>query len=269
MLPIDPFAQQIIRYYGCSVRVEDYQATIPRTNVYTSSGTHVGAGSISIPPEIQTAINARIFSPGGLVTPSCLTGNCSFSQPYSTVGFCGGCNDVTGDLRFKSTSSVNPSHDLIYDGSYLSYLPSSSNINSTGALPASLEGASAGETAWNVATMNSTNAGHMELIVARNPSLRDPTNQEQSDILDETCQSGNETWPCLGYGAASCPINVCVRTYEASISAGDFQETWILYSDGGIWNAAGSFDYQFDSGYYLAIIDTHCLTTFEKTSLAA
>ena len=70
MLAIDPFAQQIIRYYDCNVPIQGQVATIPRTNFYTSSGTHVGAGQVSIPPEIQTVIMRVFFHRAGLLLPA-------------------------------------------------------------------------------------------------------------------------------------------------------------------------------------------------------
>lgn len=223
MLIIDPFAQQIIRYYGCTFPVQGERATIPRTNLYISQGSHVGAGLINIPPELQSAINAGIFSPGGGVTPSCPTGNCSFAQPYSTIGYCGGCSDVTNDLKFiikHGNNTMLEQESGLADGTVVSYLPSGTSINSSGDLT-TREG-TVGSGVWNLATMNFTfgtrlqgNAQEeelMELIVAKQPYLRDPVSAPQSYILNETCQSGNDTWQCKGYGAASCTVHPCVRT---------------------------------------------------------
>ncbi len=225
MLVIDPFAQQIIRYYGCDLVVQGQEATIPRTNLYISDGTHIGAGLINIPPELQSAINAGIFSPGGGVTPSCLTGNCSFTQPYSTIGYCGGCKDITDDLKFifenASTSDSGVASGFSRSAeSIVSYLPSGTSINSTGTLTTN-EG-TASNSVWNLATMNSTFAmqsvqgngqgNELEIIVAQNPYFRDPVNAPLSSTLNETCQSGNDTWQCKGYGAASCTMYPCVRT---------------------------------------------------------
>lgn len=213
MLVIDPFAQQIIRYYGCSLPVQGQQATIPRTNLYISDGTHVGAGLINIPPELQSAINAGIFSPGGGVTPSCPTGNCSFPRPYTTIGYCGGCTDLTNDLQFdfKNSSTAN-SHEGYPEmaASLVSYLPSGTSINSSN------EG-TAGNGVWNLAIMNYTmdmqsTQPQIQFIIAKNPYLRNPVSYRQSSTLDETCQSGDDTWQCKGYGAAGCTIYPCVRS---------------------------------------------------------
>ena len=43
-LAIDPFAQQVVRYYQCSVPMVKVNATIPTTNVYQEMGYHLGAG---------------------------------------------------------------------------------------------------------------------------------------------------------------------------------------------------------------------------------
>jgi len=226
MLVIDPFAQQIIHYYGCSLAVQGQQATIPRTNFYVSGGTHIGAGAINIPPTLQSAINAGIFSPGGSVTPSCPTGNCTFMGQYSTVGYCGGCRDVTDDLKFIFN---NASSKYLGNGggftesleSFVSYLPSGTFVNSTGTIAPN--GATSDVSMCNLATMNHTysvptverNQGHgdvMELIVGRNPHFRDPVSAAHSSALNKTCQPDDDTWQCKGYGAASCIIQPCVRT---------------------------------------------------------
>src|ERR1700722_1247294 len=40
-LAIDPFAQQVVRYYQCSIPIPKVNATIPRTNVYQEMGFHL------------------------------------------------------------------------------------------------------------------------------------------------------------------------------------------------------------------------------------
>lgn len=277
MLIIDPFAQQIIRYYDCSLSIHGHQATIPRTNLHVSDGTHIGAAQISIPAGIQSAINAGIFSPGGFVTPSCQTGNCSFIQSYSTVGYCGRCTDITNELRFSFTNTtieyVGSESDSFTSVSVLSYLPSGTSVNSSNTF--SPESGAIGNDVWNLATMNHiTNCQNqseqdcMEIIVAKNPTLRDPASGPQSDALSSTCQSGNNTWLCQGYGAASCTLNPCVRTYEASLSSGNFEEISLADTgDGEIW---GEQELSGISGRtYLATIDTECITPLEKSSLAS
>lgn len=62
-----------------------------------------------------------------------------------------------------------------------------------------------------------------------------------------------DDWRCQGYGAATCEVWPCVRSYNASMASGKFEETlistlsnWSYYEGGGI--------------YYLATVDTECLS---------
>lgn len=149
----DPFAQQIIRYYSCTLISDDYSSNVPRTNLYVfpsyygspGGSNHLGFGGISIDPELRSAINSGIFSPGSHVAPNCLTGSCSLLQPYSTVGYCGRFTDITITLKFRyeNGSSLGPRSIPFDEGSgstsgsssahssILSYLPSGTSINSS------------------------------------------------------------------------------------------------------------------------------------------
>lgn len=69
------------------------------------NGAHNGAGSMTVTPGMQSAINAGVFAPGNMVTPQCLTemredlrlkpqklgaraqwdGNCHVAQPLQRM----------------------------------------------------------------------------------------------------------------------------------------------------------------------------------------
>ncbi|KAI9741138.1 MAG: hypothetical protein M1834_002851 [Cirrosporium novae-zelandiae] len=59
-LAIDPFAQQVIRYYTCDQQLgggsSSSAASIPRTNYYSIGGGHIGAGETSLDLSMQKAI---------------------------------------------------------------------------------------------------------------------------------------------------------------------------------------------------------------------
>ncbi|KAF7510845.1 hypothetical protein GJ744_005945 [Endocarpon pusillum] len=107
VVAIDPFAQQIVRYYVCSVAVDGVQAAVPRTNLYRSNGIAIGSHIVPIQPPEQDSINAGIFSPGGVVRYECLTGNCTFPLKYNTAGYCSICEDVTHLLMFANKTTNN------------------------------------------------------------------------------------------------------------------------------------------------------------------
>ncbi len=89
-LATDPFAQQIIRYYDCSIAVANATTTpsIPRTNYYLQpQGVHTGAGLQTLNKNIMKSILEGIFAPVGPPDPYCTTGNCTWANEFSTVAW--------------------------------------------------------------------------------------------------------------------------------------------------------------------------------------
>ena len=102
VLAIDPFAQQIIHYSDCSVPMEGFQATIPRTNVYLRRVTQERNTTEGGSPGLRAAINADVTSANGIISPVCITGTCTFLKEYGTVAYCSSCTDITEDLIVQS-----------------------------------------------------------------------------------------------------------------------------------------------------------------------
>ena len=281
MLAIDPFAQQIIRYHTCVVDVDgtSAKANIPRTNYFVSGGGHIGPGEVEIGPDIQSAINTGIFAPGNLVTPLCSTGNCSFPHEYDTLGYCGGCADMTGYLKFveQNDSSGNEGQSAA-KGSIVSSLPSGLSINSTNpdaVQPSTINHFAGGNGRnYNLAVMGTTSFlgdGNPELsqmaefILAKSPYTQH--SKDQSPLFNDTCQNGNSSWYCLGYGAARCTLNPCIRTYTASIESGAFRENLVSQTeDTNIWASTRVND---TNDYDFATIDTKCISPAEHSRLFA
>ena len=251
MLAVDPFTQQTIRYYNCSRSIHGYKATIPRTNVYKdiTGDSHIGA--VNIDPGLQDAINSGIYSPGGHVTPDCATGNCSFSQPYNTLAYCGSCTDLTDQVKFNTSPSIEPDIKTA-----MVYLPSGTHINtSTPDISQYV----------NIATMNtSTVEDGVEFLFLPNPAAIPGvlTNEPNKALysMNSTCNSENGDRNCKGYGAASCTIKPCVRTYTGAVYAGFFDEKWVAESTMDIWSPLlDNYDH-----LYLGSIDTECISLPER-----
>jgi Protein of unknown function (DUF3176) len=105
-LIIDPFAQQVISTYDCNILAESGRATIPRTNNFSERGKHIGAATGTVSLEMQRAINAGIFNPGGNIAFDCPTGNCTFPSEYHTIAYCSECNDTTNRLSINEASNL-------------------------------------------------------------------------------------------------------------------------------------------------------------------
>ena len=261
VLAVYPFAQQVVRYHGCSMPVENQVATIPRTNSFESGG------DAPIDEQLQTAMIAVIFSPGQMVTTTCLSGNCTFNKPYSTVGYCGGCEDITPSLtvEFHTYYSESLGQNISFrslslpSGIFVDYKPVSEDDV--------------------FATMKPINHGPDDLLEANDVRkvLRTTTEiivaetfpaLSHSAAFNDTCRGRNSSWSCLGYGAASCSLYPCVRDYAGAILQGDFEESLVSKSDETVWQISG---YQADDGVHsiLATIHTRCITKEEKDLLVA
>ena len=235
MLAIDPFAQLIIQYYDCTLPIHNFIATIPRTNLYCMdySDSFSALGS---------AVDTGMFSPGGLVSASCQTGNCSFPHPYATVGYCSGCFNVTEELKLNRSSLYSNR-----TGPFV-YLPSGTSMNSSEVITATLQSAD-DEPGTTVAELISQTTDHAFSM--------------------DTCQNGINLRNCAGYSALRCKIGACVRSYTATILTGNLQESLI---DDGQYNGLEKSSVVWGRGPWptnqsLATIDTNCVSDVERNTL--
>lgn len=251
VLTVDPFAQQIIRYYDCSVPLAGDQAAVPRTNMFLGGGAHSGAFTETITAPLQAAINAGIFSPGGLA-PKCTTGNCSIEQEYGTVGYCSSCKDVTDQLTFSNVSLGKGQFNANVKTSLLDGLTIASHggPQSTGPNLFAMDDFTARSSSNNVRVV--------QAVLAKQSWVYDPTTQH----LPTGCAiaSTNNTWRCKGYGAAICEFAPCVRTYSSEMTAGIFQEKQLSSSDNAVWGES-------KNGLIRGLVDTKCLSAHENQGL--
>ncbi|KAK6953133.1 hypothetical protein Daesc_005433 [Daldinia eschscholtzii] len=90
---VDPFIQQLISLYDCSIVVNDEKAALPRTNRVDDQ--------LEVPTfghDIDAAISRGISQLGNGIYPECKTGNCSFPDAYGTLGYCSLCEDSSDEI---------------------------------------------------------------------------------------------------------------------------------------------------------------------------
>ena len=289
VLAVDPFTQQIIRYNDCSVPMAGLQATIPRTNAKFPIDSNIN--STDVDSDLRAAINAGLTSSNGLVSPTCLTGNCTFMREYGTIAYCSSCTEITEDLTVQSRivqsnftnimeafiNGTNGTTSQNYTGP--AFLANTNVLIDT-SLPSGLSISSFPGADFNFSTMGVNtqqdamgDSDRVEIIVGKQVQLFDPATGKRPTGCNES--STNDTWYCKGYGAASCSLAPCVRTFTSTIEAGQLYETSVSTSN----HTLSSWGYMVQvppesSGptilppRYSSMVDTNCLSGYERLSLS-
>ena len=217
-LALDPFTQQLVRYPSCRQENIYQKARLPRANTYSESGR-----SLVIAPPVVGAINQGLYNPDPVTAPLiCPSGNCTFDPPFTTLGFCSICEDISSQIMISQESekcTVSTHQNLswvkttIPSGSFASYNAPTKDqwftMNSD----------------LNDGTNNGSN--WVDIIQA---SLAFPGESRPHGFYNmSTCgsASNNDTWACSGFGgsgAARCKVKPCVKTYKATLERGRFKE---------------------------------------------
>ncbi|OJJ67567.1 hypothetical protein ASPBRDRAFT_47625 [Aspergillus brasiliensis CBS 101740] len=195
---IAPFVQQVINITAQPVHSPDPSAIqVCNTSSYIDYGEGAGPGMNKVPLSTTGAIFTGLFQSQGpdsnTVTMTCPTGNCTFT-PYQSLGFCSRCANITDSLTLHKTSITS----------------TMANYNYT--LPNGFSFA----TSWSsMYLMNATTDRSLIKINTENMPL----------ILNFTAITA------AGYGvppqisATECALYFCVKTYEASVQKGIYNET--------------------------------------------
>ena len=115
----------------------------------------------------------------------------------------------------------------------------------------------------------------VEMTVAKQFKLFDPVTGQPPTGYNTTVTK--DTWYWKGCGAASCSLAPCLRTYRSTVEAGKLHETRVSTSNSTMssWGQtvppypppeSSRIPYVFD--IYLAMIDTMCLSAFERQGLS-
>lgn len=191
---------------------------------------------------MQAAVNVGIFSPSSVRTPfSCATGNCTFPK-YRTVAYCGGCTDISSEVlvtQLNETTIMSDNSTYFNQGA----------TNFT--LPSGLWGSP--WTAHQFSMGANISTGYYEAILG---DSNGPYLNGNTTMLSFDCAPGLE-WGCRGYGAAQCSLDMCFRTYSASIENGVLNETE-LSSEKPDWGNSDPKNENKTSAY-ISTIDMACL----------
>ena len=235
-IAVDPFAQQIVRYYTCTGALETAPAVIPRVNSYVDPQFfHDGAGSEVLGIGTQAAVQAGLFAPATISIPyNCATGNCSFPNEYHSLGYCSSCTDISEHVKVVNRS-----------------VPTGANTTFTTLgfeLPSGL-----------FSSLYMAGAMIMAPIPSNSYSSFDSTSEllfgMSNDTKLEDC-SPDDPLLCRGYGAARCSMHPCVRTLTAGVLGGNLTEKTT--------SSASTFGMNGDA---LNSVDMACISDIQKQSL--
>ncbi|CAK1366702.1 unnamed protein product [Cercospora beticola] len=284
-LLVGPFTQQVLQYETCAVLDLEAEAVITRASAYVGQivvleqvdpGVWIDDGFLSF--QEQASFLAGLYSPRA-VPSSCSTGNCTFA-PYTTVGFCSICEDLSSNVQtetieeyapYGATSNktitslgiVHEGTDFYVGGVATPYINMTLQVNYTSLDRVDRSGRP--DSAFlrkDVATNFVIDDSYYVLIgLAEKPWDRN-TGKAPEECTDTT---NDNTWRCQGYGAAKCSISPCLRTYNSTVINGRLHEqlvgleTEALKSSDGRW-----FD---EHAYVQAALNLSCINEDDRVLL--
>lgn len=259
---LDPFFQQLIRPVDCSVSYSNEAAILPRTNLLDFNYLRIGSEN-----DLQSLVMMGALG-DDYASAECSTGNCTFTDVYTTLGYCSQCEDVSDSLSSNITctdSSANITSQLIpavTDCPSLSGVQIASNLSSRvgttwpfALLAMELTGSTAEALLQFDLVVGGTTASRMGLdpFTANNLSgCSDPSTSTQ--------------WQCRGYGAARCTLQPCVRTYNATVVNGQTLEA-LVETPQLIAVPDLPFDNFARSWYDFGLLNTTCPSSEDRTLL--
>ncbi|KAK2610150.1 hypothetical protein N8I77_003603 [Diaporthe amygdali] len=234
-LAVDPFTQQLVRYYDCKQTSTKSNATLPRSMMYSEAGAHTSAGIWPPATAVLGYIDQGLYNPADIRTPfTCDSGNCTFDNFFSTLGFCSTCEDMSSQLTIQNVSVPSTVFNVTSNSTVFTTW-----VNTT--LPSGSYAATGSSTtteSW--LALNQTADGWTDIIQASKAFPGAPedwywdhyyatTMRPVTNLNDSGCTTAydNNTWACSGFGgagAARCKISPCVKTYRATVEQGQLRE---------------------------------------------
>ena len=261
-LAVDPFAQQLIRFYDCSL-LQPGNSTIPRSNWYMDQGRHLFAGQSVLALSMQASMLTGLYDDAVPdISFTCPTGNCTFMKNYSTMGYCSSCEEITSDLRLVNLTQPCYGSDCSPGCQVLNIsLPSglSSYYNDC---PGVIE-----PFQWTSFVANTTGVGanqgppgshlSVEMIFTSDNLWNYYSKTGYYSSAD--CEDVTD-WQCSRLGAARCELYPCVQKRSASINAGKLTEVLLDASQDQDWTLI-TID-----NFYPSLVDLSCLTRSQYQS---
>ncbi|KAK0651095.1 hypothetical protein B0T16DRAFT_403164 [Cercophora newfieldiana] len=268
---LDPFGQQIIRFYSCTVPDNSIAASIATTHI---PQTFHYADSAPLHPkgELSGAIYQGLYTTRLPQVPfRCASGECRFPHEYHSVGLCSRCVDVTNRVTIQRPNNLTLAKLNLSDVHQKTEL----HDNTVFRLPFGLNATSHRPFLVDVAATIGANITFSAALGREDSALYRPDmhNSITFSILLGLFASKSESlsferqsiacdtpdmWGCRGYGAAECSMYPCVKTFRGVVRAGVFSDTPV--SESTSWACPSNSS-------LCSTINVACLTDAEKNVL--
>ncbi|KAI1120050.1 hypothetical protein F5Y10DRAFT_290423 [Nemania abortiva] len=298
---VDPFIHQLVQPVDCKQPDTTSLPSIPRTN-YLSYDTG------SFPSDLLGSIASGYYTPRNLSDFTCSTGNCTFSTEYSSLAYCSVCEDASDTVQIEEHCMILQDGKVKPGSCYQSDLAKGASLttwNITTTLTAASERLSLNyyynidTKSLNVTTpkqnifgigkiarrLDTSDGGNtisfislgndMGIILAKTDSSfspYDPSSNSHGIRMGCDDAATNNTWWCRLYGASTCSLQPCVRSYVANVEDGRLTETLVSQSEANMtWGYGESTS---TSGLislqnFLSLVDTQCINDAERQNLTA
>lgn len=258
-LLVGPFTQQVIQYETCAVPAAVSNSNMPRSSVFIGQGVgdrrDPSAAYIGMTMPEQFAVNTGIYTPGS-ASFTCDSGNCTFA-PYSSIGYCSSCEDVSSSVRFLRANGTTTSFipDLVNQPS-MDFVPTK-QYSAHGSAPA----------VQNYATAVHNFAPQGQDIFTVLIGIPDTPTDPSTGLAPADCdnQATNQTWRCQGYAAANCSAFPCIRTYSANVTNGVLHEQVINTDRSALISSSGTWFDRFSAAY--GALNLSCINDEERAIL--
>jgi hypothetical protein len=262
-LLVEPFVQGLISIQTCDLVSANINASVARIN-YFEEAAFPGQDETSVNVGLQNAISLGLYTPGSPANFECATGNCSFTKPYSSVGYCGSCVDLTNNLTIQIIPDIQ---DTYYTVIYNISLPQIASDNGSTWIHVGDDIQSG--------VFSTTSYGNItDVVVGFDTSSNGICVGNPGNI---SVVPQKYTWPCdifetpgsiiTAVGAARCTLAPCIKTYTAivvnSILKEEVTATEMFDDDDGLEGTLPCSGWVYPSQK----IDVGCLSSSERDAL--
>ncbi|KAI1163443.1 hypothetical protein F5B18DRAFT_322689 [Nemania serpens] len=221
-LGMGSFVQQATQTQSCHYPMVTVNASLPISRNLTA-GLPGGGSSVQGPldiPNLESALSSAVHPDNGEVGPpvlvTCLTGNCTFSDTYHTLGVCHSCVDTSSLISSRNWSQVIE-HEYSPINRTYTYRASTNH-----SLPNGIAVVSSGNSTQLVAQATWENLDWADSLVGPETRALSKWAFANVSILTSNWHRGQSGF--TEYIAATCTIYPCLRSYTSVVTNGELRE---------------------------------------------